>query len=155
MEDDGAEGCGANPSHLKRAELECEVASPRRQCYCDGDQISWVGEIYLVLYPDPAGHRGDQAEQHDRQATDDGTWDREDKSTEFWREAHQDRDDRSNDKTEASNRPLSTPSHRYSRRKSSHQSRRRRRKRPSPDCLPKTRGLSSDRGFCPSSHRSL
>src|SRR5947207_15887884 len=98
IEDDGAEGCGANPSHREVAELERKVAGSCRECRCNGDQISRVGEINLVLYPDAAGHRGYQAKQHDRQATDDGTWDRENQSTEFWREAQQDRDDRSNDK---------------------------------------------------------
>src|ERR1700758_206668 len=98
IEDDGAERCGANPSHREGPELECEVAGPCRKRDSDGDQISWIGEIYLILYPDPACHGGDQAKQHDRQSTDDGTWDRENQSTEFWREAQQDRDDGSNDK---------------------------------------------------------
>jgi len=84
IEDDGAESRGANPSHREGAELECEVAGPCRKRGCDGDQISWVGKIYLTLYPYPACHRGYQAKQHDRQATDDGTWDRENQSTEFW-----------------------------------------------------------------------
>ena len=43
IEDNGAEGCGANPSHREGAELECEVAGPCRKRGCDGDQISWVG----------------------------------------------------------------------------------------------------------------
>jgi len=98
IEDDGAERCGADPSHREAAELECEVAGPCRKRGCDGDQISRVGEIYLILYPDPTCHGGDQAKQHDRQAADDGTRDRENKSTEFWREAQQDRDDGSNNK---------------------------------------------------------
>jgi hypothetical protein len=63
----------------------------------DGDQNSWVGEIYLILYPDPACHGGYQAKQHDRQATNDRTWDRENQSTKFWREPQQDRDDGGND----------------------------------------------------------
>ena len=98
IEDDGAKGCGANPAHREVAELECEVAGPCGKRGCDGDQISRVGEIYLVLDPDPACHRGDQAKQHDRQAADAGTGDRENKRAEFWREAQQDRDDGSNDK---------------------------------------------------------
>src|SRR5690348_11702980 len=87
IEDDGAERRSADPSHREGAELEGEVAGPRRKRGCDGDQISWVREIYLILHPDPASHGGYQAKQHDGQATDDGTWDRDNKSTEFWREA--------------------------------------------------------------------
>jgi hypothetical protein len=98
IKDDGAESCGVDSSDREDAGLECEVAGPCRKCNRDGDQISWVGEIDLVLSPDPTCHGGDQAKQHDRQAADDGTRDRKDKSAEFWREAEHDRDDGSNDK---------------------------------------------------------
>ena len=97
IEDDGSECCGANPSHREGAELECEVAGSCCERGCDGDQISWVREIYPILDPDPACHGGYQAKQHDRQATDNGTWDRDNQGAEFRREAQQDRDDRSND----------------------------------------------------------
>src|SRR5271163_31739 len=54
IEDDGAEGCGADPPHLEGTELECEVARSCRKRGCDRDQISRVGEIHLILHPDPA-----------------------------------------------------------------------------------------------------
>src|SRR5215472_6787114 len=75
VEDDGARGCGADPAHREAAEFEGEVAGPRSKRGCGGDQISWVGEIYVVLYPDRACHGCYQAKQHDREATDEGTRD--------------------------------------------------------------------------------
>src|ERR1700745_3450219 len=88
--DDGAEGCGADPSHCEGAELECEVAGPCGKRGRDGDQVSRVGEIYLVLDPDPSCHSGDQPEQDDRQAADDGTRNRENKRSKLWRKAEED-----------------------------------------------------------------
>ena len=69
IENDGAECCGAYSSHCESAELEGKVAGTGRKRRSDGDQISWVGEVYPILYPDPAGHGGYQTKQHDQQAT--------------------------------------------------------------------------------------
>ena len=106
IEDDGAEGCGANPSHREGANPSVRSPAPAVSAAATVIKFRGLDKFDLILYPDPACHGGDQAKQHDRQTTDNGARDRENQSTEFGRETQQDRDDGSGNKQKSSNRPL-------------------------------------------------
>src|ERR1044072_8226057 len=66
IEDDRAKGCGADPADRERTEFEREIAGARGQRHGDGDQVCRICKVDLILDPDPARHRRDQSEQHDR-----------------------------------------------------------------------------------------
>ncbi len=78
-EDDGAEGCRADPAD-RGTHQNLSVRSPAPAMSATATAvIRFAGspKSHLVLDLDPAGHRRNQPEQHDRVAADDGTRDRQ------------------------------------------------------------------------------
>ena len=61
MDQDGAEGRGADAAEREAAELEREIAGAENQGDRRDQQVSAVGEVDLVVDPDARAGDGDQA----------------------------------------------------------------------------------------------
>src|SRR5450759_3493416 len=83
VEDDRGEGRGADPAHLEVTDLHREVARTHGQRRADRDEVAAAAEVDLVLAPDPGAGRGNEAEQDDRETTQDGPRDRPDEGPEL------------------------------------------------------------------------
>ncbi|MNL79735.1 hypothetical protein D3C87_2064060 [compost metagenome] len=86
IEQDGAEGRGADAAELIAEDRQLEVAGAENQHDRHRDEVLRLGEIDLVLHPDPARCRSDQAEDHDGEPAQHRDGDRADDRAEFRRE---------------------------------------------------------------------